>query len=80
MLLDVVLFSGNDASNYIPFHEMVSNIQYKPNYYICMLPISFHHEDGLFLQLQISIFLEYILKNVIYAQFLLYVLKHWQYK
>ena len=38
-----------------------------------MLPISFHHEDGLLVQVQINIFLKYILKNVIYVQVLQYL-------
>ena len=33
---------------------------------ICMLPISLHHEDDLFHQLQINMLLKYK-KNVIYA-------------
>ena len=39
-----------------------STLQYKHNYYIYiyMLPISFYHEDGLFLQLPTNILPKYI--------------------
>ena len=57
----------------------ISNLQYKPNI-INKLPISFNHEDGLFLQLQINIFLKYIQQKYIYVQFLQYVLTRCQYK
>ena len=53
LLLVVAQFSGNVAT-YSTFQEIASDLQYKLNYYI-YATISFHHEDGLLLQLQINI-------------------------
>ena len=69
LLLDVTPFSGNIAT-YNTLPEIASNYfvqEIIQTQLLYMLPISFYHEDGLFLQLTINIFLRYILKKVIYV-------------
>ena len=65
LVLDVTPFSGNIAtyntlpeiaSNYFVQETILTQLLY-------MLPISFYHGDGLFLQLKINIFLKILKKS-----------------